>query len=133
MRNAPPFRVRFAGIAALFLCLAFISHIARAGETADAKTPPTEEEPDYKNWIELSIGGVIVHGDRAQFEQEHRMPGDQVYGGIADMHFETGGKDVQLTVDARGHLRPSLRYNDKPDQDRPRLHSRRVQLVPELV
>jgi hypothetical protein len=102
MRNAPPFRVRVAGIAALFLCLAFISQIARAGETADAKSASTEEEPDYKNWIELAIGGVITHGDRAQFEQEHRLRGDQVYGGIQDLHYEqTVGKDVQLVVD--GH------------------------------
>ena len=103
MSNAPHFRVRVAGIAALFLCLALISHIARAGETADAKsTPTTEEEPEYKNWIELGIGGVITHGDRAQFEQEHRLPGDQVYGGIQDLHYEqTVGKDVELVVD--GH------------------------------
>ena len=101
MRNAPPFRVRFAGIAVLFL--AFVSHIARAGETADAKSPPsTEEEPEYKNWIEFGIGGIITHGDRAQFEQEHRLPGGQVYGGISDLHYEqTVGKDVELVVD--GH------------------------------
>ena len=81
----------------------FVSHIARAGETADAKsTPTTEEEPEYKNWIEFGIGGVITHGDRAQFEQEHRLPGGQVYGGISDLHYEqTVGKDVELVVD--GH------------------------------
>src|SRR5664279_5162047 len=103
MSNAPHFRVRVAGIAALFLCLAFISPILRAGETVDTKaTPTTEEEPDYKNWIEFAIGGVITHGDRAQFEQEHRLPGDQVYGGIQDLHYEqTVGKDVELVVD--GH------------------------------
>jgi hypothetical protein len=102
MSNAPHFRVRVAGIAALFLCLAPVSHVARAGETADAKSASTEEEPEYKNWIELAIGGVITHGDRAQFEQEHRLPGDQVYGGIQDLHYEqTLGKDVQLVVD--GH------------------------------
>ena len=65
-------------------------------------TTATEEAPEYKNWIELGIGGVITSGDRAQFEQEHRLPGDQPYGGIQDLHYEqTIGKDATLTVD--GH------------------------------
>jgi len=102
MSNDTLFRVRIAGATALFLCLAFTGHIVRAGETADAKTPAAEEEPDYKNWVELAIGGVITHGDRAQFEQTHRLPGGQVYGGISDLHYEkTIGKDVELVVD--GH------------------------------
>jgi hypothetical protein len=76
----------------------------RAGETTDGKavTTATEEEPEYKNWIELGIGGVITHGDRAQFEQEHRLPGGEVYGGIQDLHFEqTFDKDGLFSID--GH------------------------------
>jgi hypothetical protein len=78
----------------------------RAGETSDGKgmvATATEEQPEqYKNWIEFGIGGVITSGDRAQFEQEHRLPGDQPYGGIQDLHYEqTVGKDATLTVD--GH------------------------------
>jgi hypothetical protein len=76
----------------------------RAGETTDGKavTATTEEAPEYKNWIELGIGGVITSGDRAQFEQEHRLPGDQPYGGIQDLHFEGPlGKDGLFSVD--GH------------------------------
>src|SRR2546423_9419570 len=63
----------------------------------------TEEQPEeYKNWIELAIGGVITSGDRAQFEQEHRLPGNQAYGGIQDLHLEgTVGKNTQFSVD--GH------------------------------
>ena len=63
----------------------------------------TEEQPEeYKNWTELAMGGVITSGDRAQFEQEHRLPGDQVYGGIQDLHLEgTIGKNVQFSLD--GH------------------------------
>ena len=76
-----------------------------AGETSDGKATPatTEEETtEYKNWIELGIGGVITNGDRAQFEQEHRLPGDEVFGGIRDLHLEqTIGKDVQLILDGR--------------------------------
>lgn len=72
--------------------------------TLDGKTPPiaaAEPEPEYKNWIELGIGGLITNGDTAQFNQEHRISGD-VYGGIQDLHYEqTLGKETQLTVD--GH------------------------------
>ncbi|MGH8092410.1 MAG: hypothetical protein ACREIF_02910 [Chthoniobacterales bacterium] len=65
-----------------------------AGETA-------AEEPQYNNWIELGIGGNIIHGDAAQFKQEHRLSGD-VFGGIQDLHYEqTIGKDVQFSLD--GH------------------------------
>src|SRR6266545_6629019 len=86
----------FAGI--------FAAAAVRAGETTDGKavTTATEEAPEYKNWIELGIGGVITSGDRAQFEQEHRLPGDEVYGGIQDLHYEqTVGKDATLAID--GH------------------------------
>jgi hypothetical protein len=83
----------------------FAAAAARAG-TTDGKAitaTATEEQPEeYKNWIELAIGGVITSGDRAQFEQEHRLPGDQVYGGIQDLHFEgTFDKNGVLSVD--GH------------------------------
>jgi hypothetical protein len=76
----------------------------RAGETTDGKavTTANQETPEYKNWIELGIGGVITSGDRAQFEEQHWLPGDQAYGGIQDMHYEqTVGKNATLTVD--GH------------------------------
>ena len=97
---------------ALFVCAVVWTNYplrdvsADGAATADEKstTPATaEEQPEeYKNWIELGIGGVIVDGDRAQFEQEHRQRGDQVFGGIQDLHIEqTIGKDVQLLLD--GH------------------------------
>ncbi|MGA7274431.1 MAG: hypothetical protein WBX14_06255, partial [Candidatus Udaeobacter sp.] len=83
----------------------FAAAAVRAGETSDGKatTATTEEQPEeYNNWIELGIGGVITSGDRAQFEQEHRLPGDQPYGGIQGLHYEhTLGEDTTLTVD--GH------------------------------
>jgi hypothetical protein len=76
----------------------------RAGETTDGKavTTTTEEAPEYKNWIELGVGGTIVNGDNAQFEQEHRLPADTAFGGIQDLHFEGPvGKDGLFSVD--GH------------------------------
>src|SRR3954471_3670957 len=91
-----------------FLVLVFAVTCAAAGVrggSSDQKTVATaaeEETPEYKNWIELGIGGVITSGDRAQFQQEHRLPGDQVYGGIQDLHFEgTMGKDALFSID--GH------------------------------
>src|SRR6476646_12089204 len=91
-----------------FLVLVCAGSLAAAGVrggTSDLKTvaTATEEEPqEYKNWIELAIGGAITSGDRAQFEQEHRLPGDQVYGGIQDLHVEgTVGKDALFSID--GH------------------------------
>ena len=91
-----------------FLVLVCAGSFAAAGVrggTSDQKTVATaaeEETPEYKNWIELAIGGVITKGDRAQFEQEHRLPGDQVYGGIQDLHFEGSvGKDALFSID--GH------------------------------
>jgi hypothetical protein len=81
----------------------FAAVVARAGTDAKAVATATEEQPEeYKNWIELAIGGVITNGDRAQFEQEHRLPGDQVYGGIQDLHLEgTVGKNARFRLD--GH------------------------------
>src|SRR5262245_66313535 len=91
-----------------FLVLVFAGTFAAAGARAgtDGKemtAKATVEQPEeYKNWIELAIGGVITSGDRAQFEQEHRLPGDQPYGGIQDLHVEgTMGKDVLFSID--GH------------------------------
>jgi hypothetical protein len=76
----------------------------RAGETTDGKAvTTTEETPEYKNWIELGIGGTIVNGDNAQFEQEHRLPANTAYGGIQDLHFEGPlGKDGLFSVDGHG-------------------------------
>jgi len=88
------------------------AHSLRAGDSSDGKSTlddgksalptTTEETPEeYKNWIELGIGGLNISGDAAQFEQQHHMSGD-VYGGIQDMHYEqTIGKNTTFSVD--GH------------------------------
>jgi hypothetical protein len=76
----------------------------RAGDTTDGKavTTTTEEAPEYKNWIELGVGGTIVNGDNAQFEQEHRLPANTAYGGIQDLHVEGNvSKDTVFSID--GH------------------------------
>lgn len=98
---------RFARGAALFACMTLGgSYPLQAGDkevvkTTDNGTAVEEETTEYKNWIELGIGGLSVHGDAAQFKQEHRISGD-IFGGIEDMHLEQAiGKKGQLTID--GH------------------------------
>jgi hypothetical protein len=89
----------------VLVCAGSIAVAGLRGGTSDEKTvaTATDEEPEqYKNWIELAMGGVITSGDRAQFEQEHRLPANQVYGGIQDLHVEgTVGKDAIFSID--GH------------------------------
>jgi hypothetical protein len=90
----------------LLFCTAFFgNYMVRAGDVADEKSTPSatteEETTEYKNWIELGIGGVSISGDSAQFKQEHGISGD-VFGGIEDLHFEENvGKKGLLSVD--GH------------------------------
>src|SRR6516165_7722851 len=78
----------------------------RAGETTDGKAvTTTEETPEYKNWIELGVGGTIVNGDNAQFEQEHRLPANTAYGGIQDLHVEGNvTKDTLFSIDGHAIL-----------------------------
>ena len=97
---------RLARGAALFACIALGgSYPLNAGDKEVVKTETAaateEEEPDFKNWIELGIGSLSVNGDAAQFKQEHRISGD-IFGGISDLHLEHAiGKKGQLTID--GH------------------------------
>jgi hypothetical protein len=104
MTGCANFRAYLAGLFALYLCAGTLTALA-ADETdgKSATTATAEEQPEeLKNWIEFGFGGVMVDGDRAQFEQEHRLPGDQVFGGIQDLHFEHAiGSDAQLVLD--GH------------------------------
>ncbi len=87
--------------------------------TAAAST--TEQETDYKNWIEVGVGGTWTSGDRAQFEQQHWLPGDQPYGGITDLHYEHSvGEKATLTID--GHALWDINdYDIKVDLSQPNL------------
>jgi hypothetical protein len=87
---------------------------------AGATTTSTEEATtEYKNWIEVGIGGTITNGDRAQFEQQHWIPGDQVFGGITDMHYEHSvGEKATLSID--GHALWDINdYDIKVDLSEP--------------
>jgi len=90
----------------------------RAGETSDGKTAPVTtaaKEEELKNWVELAMGGTILDGDKAQFEQEHHLPAETPYGGIQDMHYEQKvGEKAQLILD--GHALWDINdYNIKLD------------------
>src|SRR5215471_14541639 len=111
-----------------FLVLVFAGTFAaagvRAGDTSDGKAmtaTATEEQPEeYKNWIELAMGGVITSGDRAQFEEQHWLPGGQPYGGIQDLHLEgTVGKNVLFSVD--GHALWDFDYDITVQLSKPNL------------
>lgn len=106
MKNIIPFinsSRRRARISTLVFCAGLLGgYPLLAGEAPASKSAvePAQEEPNYNNWIELTTGGLIIHGDQAQFKQEHRMSGD-IFGGIEDMHLEKSVGKAQLTLDAR--------------------------------
>lgn len=131
---SPPHFVRTVRNFAFAVCVLILaSHTLRGGvdangtETPDSKdgkstaaaTTTTEEATEYKNWIEVGVGGTWTSGDRAQFEQQHWIPGDQPYGGITDMHYEHGiGEKATLTID--GHALWDINdYDIKVDLSQP--------------
>ncbi|MDX1953294.1 MAG: hypothetical protein SFY81_14025 [Verrucomicrobiota bacterium] len=62
----------------------------------------TKKETDYRNWLEVSIGGNFIKGNEAQFMERHQIPKD-VYGGVTDFHYEQDvGPKGLLEVDGRG-------------------------------
>ena len=97
------FLTYLAGLFAVCLCPGIVTTVRSDGTDSKSASTAAEEQPEGdKNWIELGLGGVILDGDRAQFEQEHRLPGNQLFGGIEDLHYEhTLGSDTQLVLD--GH------------------------------
>ncbi len=55
----------------------------------------------YSNWLDLSTGGFLTGGNRAQFEQQHQSwPGP--FGGIEDFHYQ-GNVDKSTTLTMDGH------------------------------
>lgn len=78
---------------------------ARAGDTnSPALTPEQWFEGGtntYNNWVDLSVGGLMVNGNTAQAQQQYQMQKD-AFGGISDLHMQQDvAKKTTLTVD--GH------------------------------
>lgn len=64
---------------------------------AEAKT-----EQDYRNWIDFSLGGNVINGDKGSFMERQRVP-KGIYGGVTDFHYEQDvGKKGLFEVDGRG-------------------------------
>ncbi len=83
------------------VCLAG-SGAAWGAEDAPAPTPAGVNLWDYNNWLELSLGGVFVRGDSAQFMQRRQVPANAPFGGIEDLHWEQNiGKRGLFTLDGR--------------------------------
>lgn len=119
-------RLRLVGKAAL--CAAVIGLVVFPTLAADTNTPaasgasapvaPTNAPPPppppltpeqmfeggtntYGNWIDLSTGGFIIQGNKAQAEQRHQHSGN-AFGGIEDFHF-SGDVAKGTTFTADGH------------------------------
>jgi hypothetical protein len=55
----------------------------------------------YNNWVDLSVGGLMVHGNTAQAQQRYQLS-DDPFGGISDLHLQRDvAKGTTLTLD--GH------------------------------
>jgi hypothetical protein len=72
------------------------------------KSPPAAEtatEPDVSdlvNWIQVGVGGSMVKGNQAQFQQQKGVRSGP-YGGIEAFHFETPvAKKGLFTIEGRG-------------------------------
>lgn len=78
-----------------------------AAESAKRDTAPKADEAekseaDYRNWFDVSVGGSIVNGNKAQFKENRQLPVG-AYGGVSDFHYEQDvGKKGLLEVDGRG-------------------------------
>src|SRR3954469_16527736 len=84
------FNTKATGAAACMVSLAFL--ISPASFAQDArKVSPKKEEPktddaDLRNWIDVSVGGNFVHGDKPAFQQRTGQPRD-AWGGVTDFHY----------------------------------------------
>jgi hypothetical protein len=80
--------------------------LAQDSKPAGDNTPKLEEgakaEHDYRNWFDVSVGGNLIKGDKAQFMERHGIP-QSVYGGVSDFHYEQDvGRKGLFEIDGRG-------------------------------
>lgn len=73
---------------------------ASTEKKTDEKSEKTEA--DYRNWFDVSVGGTLIDGDKAQFMQRHGVP-KGAFGGVESFHYEQDvGKKGLLQIDGRG-------------------------------
>jgi hypothetical protein len=78
-----------------------------AKDEDEAETTLTPEQmfeggdETFENWVEFSVGGLIIRGNRAQAEQRHRL-NRGAFGGIEDLHLQHNlDKKTTLVLDGR--------------------------------
>ncbi len=55
----------------------------------------------YNNWVDLSAGGFLAGGNKAQAQQQHQLPSG-AFGGIEDLHVQGEvAKGTTFTLDGR--------------------------------
>ena len=92
-------------LAATAICSAVLGATSLlAGNSAPVMNTNTVASNDslYNNWINTSLGGLIIKGNQAQFQQANPKAGSPMYGGIDDMHYEQAlGNKTTFKID--GH------------------------------
>ncbi len=86
------------------VCLAglFCQALPALGAEAPPKEEASADDGDLRNWIDVTVGGNLLRGDRAAFQQRTGQPRD-AWGGVTDFHYEQDiGKRSLFEVDGRG-------------------------------
>jgi hypothetical protein len=66
------------------------------------KADATTADAELRNWIDVSVGANLIHGDKPAFQQRTGQPRD-AWGGVTDFHYEMDvGKKSLFEVDGRG-------------------------------
>ena len=74
---------------------------SKTNSTAGAKADDADAE--FRNWVELGVGGVLGSGDKPAFQRRRQMRRDAPFGGVEDFHFEQDvGKRGLFSIDGRG-------------------------------
>ena len=88
-------RVRRCGVLLALLATLTLPALADeakpADEKSEKKSPPVtldEGDADLSNWVNLSLGGTSVDGNKGAFQQRVGLPADSVFGGVSDFHYE---------------------------------------------
>lgn len=72
----------------------------------DKDSPPVtldEGAADFSNWAGLTLGGSIVHGNQAAFQQRLGRPAGSFFGGVEDLRLEHAFTNKwTLKLDGRG-------------------------------
>lgn len=73
------------------------------GEKAPAlEKKASESSTDYRNWFDVSVGGVLLQGNKAQYQHRSGLPGS-AFGGVENFHYEQDvGKKGIFQIDGRG-------------------------------